>query len=127
MKYYTREHEWFELTDQADTYRMGITNFAQDQLGDVVNVELPEVGAEIHADDACGVVESVKSASDINSPLTGVVTKVNEELRNKPELINASAESDAWMIEVKVTQEPDLAASMSEQEYAAAFPMGAND
>lgn len=123
MKYYTSQHEWFEATERESIWRVGITNFAQDQLGDVVNVELPPQDSAIAVNDACAVVESVKSASDINAPLTGTVSAINVNLANDPALINSGAEGEGWLFEVEVAGEPDTTTSMSEQDYNTAYPI----
>ena len=106
---YTEEHEWILIEEQIAT--VGISDFAQDQLGDVVFVELPEVGTKIEVGKAFGVVESVKAVSDIYAPLSGEVVEINEELVDAPEVINTSAYEDGWMIKIQIsdmTQVDDL-------------------
>jgi len=98
---YTEEHEWILLEEEVAT--IGITDFAQDQLGDVVFVELPEVGTKLEAGKAFGVVESVKAVSDIYAPLSGEVVEINEELVETPEVINTSVYEDGWMIKIQVS------------------------
>ena len=93
---YTKEHEWAKL--EGDKARVGITAFAQEQLGDVVFVELPKVGAKVSAMKTFGVVESVKAVSDLYAPLTGEVVEINAELPKKPELVNADPYGKGWMI-----------------------------
>lgn len=107
---YTKEHEWVDL----DTNRVGITSFAQEALGDVVFVELPEVGAEIEAGDALGVIESVKAVSDLYSPVSGKIVAVNEELLDSPELINQDPYGKGWIVEIESTGGEDL---LSAEEY----------
>lgn len=97
---YTPEHEWVELKDGVA--RIGITTYAQEALGDVVYVSLPEVGETVTAGDTCGEVESTKSVSDVYAPLTGEVTAVNETLDGSPELVNADPYGDGWMYEIRV-------------------------
>src|SRR6266700_3556058 len=97
---YTKEHEWAKL--EGDKARVGITAFAQEQLGDVVFVELPKVGAKVSAMKPFGVVESVKAVSDLFAPLTGEVVEINAELPKKPEAVNADPYGKGWMIVVKL-------------------------
>ena len=98
---YTSDHEW--VKDQGDgVVRVGITAFAQDALGDVVYVSLPDVGDTVSAGDSCGEVESTKSVSDLYSPLEGEVTAVNEQLDATPELVNSDPYGEGWMYELKV-------------------------
>ena len=114
---YTESHEW--VRSEADgTVTIGITEFAQDALGDLVFVELPEVGRTLKAGEACAVVESVKAASDVYAPVAGTVTAVNEELRDKPEAINAAA-FEAWMYKLKPASAGDLAGLMDAAKYQA--------
>jgi len=97
---YTKEHEWAKL--EGDKARVGITGFAQEQLGDVVFVELPKVGAKIAAMKTFGVVESVKAVSDLFAPLSGEVVEINAELPKKPEVVNADPYGKGWMIVIKL-------------------------
>ena len=94
---YLETHEWVRPED--GTARVGITDFAQDELGDVVFVELPDEGADIHKDDEFGVIESIKAVSDLYAPISGTVTAVNEELFDAPELVNTDPFGDGWMLE----------------------------
>src|SRR6185436_8726064 len=103
---YTREHEWAKV--EGDRARVGITAFAQEQLGDVVFVELPKVGATIASMKTFGVVESVKAVSDLFAPLTGEVVEVNAELAKKPELVNSDPYGQGWMIVVKLANPKEL-------------------
>jgi glycine cleavage system H protein len=98
---YTAEHEWARV--EGATIRVGITDFAQEALGDVVYVSLPEVGAEIGRGEAFGEVESTKSVSDLYAPVTGTVTARNDELESRPELINSDPYGAGWIIEVEIT------------------------
>ncbi len=118
-KYYTREHEWIAPANNESTWRVGITDYAQDQLGDVVTVELPDVGSEHGAGDACSVVESVKSASDIYAPVAGKVVAINERLDAEPELVNQSPEEDGWLFEIQTDGSPDLTGFIDDQQYSA--------
>ena len=103
---YLESHEWVR-TDDA-TARVGITDFAQDELGDVVFVELPEEGADISSGDAFGVVESIKAVSDIYAPVSGTVTAINEALFDQPELVNEDPFGEGWMLEVELAAEREL-------------------
>ena len=116
MKHYTKEHEWIEAAGDG-RYRVGITDFAQEQLGDVVSVELPEAGAHLAVGDECAVIESVKAASDIYAPVAGEVAAVNDALQDNPSLINESPESDGWLWEMSVADEGALSELMDEQAY----------
>jgi glycine cleavage system H protein len=103
---YLESHEWVR-TDDA-TARVGITDFAQDELGDVVFVELPEEGADIISGEAFGVVESIKAVSDIYAPVSGTVTAINEALFDQPELVNEDPFGEGWMLEVELAAESEL-------------------
>ncbi len=103
---YTEEHEWVQIED--DIVTVGITDFAQDALGDVVFVELPDEGATVEAGKAFGVVESVKAVSDIYAPVSGEVVEVNEELPDTPEMVNASPYEDGWMVKIKLSDPSEL-------------------
>ncbi len=98
---YTEEHEWVRLDEGKAVF--GITEYAEQQLGDVVYVELPEVGDSVTAMQPCGVVESVKAASDLFSPVTGEVTEINERLADEPELVNQQPYGDGWMVAIAPT------------------------
>ena len=112
---YTKEHEWAKL--EGDRARVGITAFAQEQLGDVVFVELPKVGARIAAMKTFGVVESVKAVSDLFAPLSGEVVEVNAELPKKPEVVNADPYGKGWMIVIKLANPKESDALMSAADY----------
>ncbi|KJS84703.1 MAG: glycine cleavage system protein H [Peptococcaceae bacterium BICA1-8] len=102
---YTKEHEWVDL----ETKKIGITQYAQEALGDVVFVELPEVGTILEVGDSIGVVESVKAVSDIYAPVSGKVIAVNEELLDSPELINQDTYGKGWILQMEITEgEEDL-------------------
>jgi len=108
---YTKEHEWI-AADGA----IGITNHAQDSLGDIVFVELPKVGAEITAGQSFGTVESVKAVSDLYAPVSGTVTAVNEALATSPELVNKDAHG-AWMVKIKVKDPAEMTGLLSAADY----------
>lgn len=116
---YLSSHEWVRVEGDG-TATIGITDHAQDLLGDVVFVELPEVGAEIHAGEEAGVVESVKAASDIFSPVSGEVLAVNEALEESPDLVNNEPYEDGWFFKVKLTDESDLEPLLDADAYSAA-------
>ena len=99
---YTAEHEWVRVTD--GTARVGITGYAQDALGDVVFVTLPEVGATVTAGETCGEVESTKSVSDLYAPVSGTVTARNDALDGSPELVNSDPYGEGWMFEVELVE-----------------------
>jgi len=113
---YTKEHEWVLVEDRTAT--IGITEYAQQELGDIVYVELPEVGEKIVKDDPFGAVESVKAVSDIYAPVSGTVIEVNDTLPDSPETINDDAYGDGWMIKVEMSDADDLKDLMSAEEYA---------
>jgi glycine cleavage system H protein len=112
---YTKEHEWVAQTSNAGTIRMGITDFAQGALGDIVYVQMPKVGDAVVADKVCGEVESTKSVSEIFSPVTGTIVAINESLTNTPELVNSDPYGAGWLAEISVSGEP--AALLSATEY----------
>lgn len=97
---YTSSHEWLRIEDDGSV-TLGITDHAQEALGDLVFVELPEIGAELMAEDACCVVESVKAASDVYMPVSGEITEVNETLNDEPEIINSAPYDDGWLVRFK--------------------------
>ena len=103
---YTKTHEWARLNPDGSV-TVGITDHAQTQLGDMVFVELPELGRKVSADEGCAVVESVKAASDVYSPLTGEVTAVNEALTDKPELVNQQPYGEGWLFQLQTGEALD--------------------
>ena len=112
---YTKDHEWTK--SEGDTVVVGITDFAQSALGDIVFVELPEVGKTLTAHQAFGVVESIKSVSDLYSPISGTVVEVNSGLINSPELCNAEPYGSAWMIKVKISNTQEINTLLSATDY----------
>ena len=114
---YTREHEWVSIDGSVAT--IGITDHAQEQLGDVVFVELPEKGASIRQFASLGVVESVKAASDIYSPISGEVVERNMKVIEKPELVNTAPYGDGWMLRVKLADRSELQKLLSADDYRA--------
>ncbi|SNZ05655.1 glycine cleavage system H protein [Natronoarchaeum philippinense] len=113
--HYLESHEWARR--DGDTVHVGISDFAQDELGDVVFVELPEVGDAVAQEDQFGVVESIKAVSDLYAPVSGEVTAVNEDLFDAPELVNDDPYGDGWMLEIELDDEGDLDALLSAEEY----------
>lgn len=114
---FTKDHEWVRV--EGDIATIGITNHAQQQLGDVVFVELPEVGRKAAQGEAVAVVESVKAASDVFSPLAGEVVEVNADLSGTPAIVNEDAEGKAWFFKVKVANASELDGLMDRAAYAA--------
>ncbi len=116
-RYFTEEHEWIEV--DGDIATVGITGFAQEQLGDIVFVELPAPGTKVEAGKDAAVVESVKAASDVYSPLAGEVTEANTALEDEPSLVNESPESDGWFFKLKLADAGQLGGLMDEAAYKA--------
>lgn len=114
--YYTEEHEWMEVLED-DKVRIGITEFAQEELGDIVYVELPEKGDEFIDGEEFGSVESVKSVSAIMTPVAGTVIAVNEALEDEPELVNDDATGEGWLIELEMSGELDPDQLLSKESY----------
>jgi glycine cleavage system H protein len=112
---YSREHEWVRLA--GDVARIGITDFAQDSLGDVVFVQFPDVGTDVIAGASVGEVESTKSVSDIYVPVTGQVTAVNDALNDQPELVNSDPYGDGWMFEVTCSDPAEVAGLLDAAAY----------
>ena len=113
---YTKEHEWLRIESET-TAVVGITEYAADELGDVVFVELPDVGADVTAMSVFGEIESVKAVSELYSPVSGTVAERNEELDDTPELVNDSAYSDGWMIKIELSDTSQLDGLMSAADY----------
>ena len=116
-RYYTDEHEWIDV--DGDTATIGITDFAQDQLGDIVFVEVPAAGTELARGAEAAVVESVKAASDVYSPIGGTVTEANSALEDDPALVNSSPEADGWFFKLKVADAGELDGLMNAEKYKA--------
>lgn len=114
---YTKEHEWVRVEDDVAT--IGITNYAQEQLGDVVFVELPEIDNEVEAGNEFAVVESVKAASEVYSPVGGTVVEINEDLTAKPGLVNEDAEGEGWFVKIKLSDPDELDELMDAKAYKA--------
>ena len=114
---YTKEHEWIRVDESIGT--IGITNYAQKELGDIVYVELPKPGDHVTASESFGTVESVKAVSELYSPVTGEVVSVNPKLQNRPELLNADPHGDAWLIRVRLADRSETEKLMTADEYEA--------
>ncbi len=115
---YSKSHEWVRQEDDG-TVTVGITDHAQKLLGDMVYVEVPEVGGEVEAGDACAVVESVKAASDVYAPVGGEIVAVNERLEDEPELVNQDPYGDGWLFRLRPTDPGELDGLMDADAYAA--------
>lgn len=113
--FYTREHEWVKV--EGDTATVGITDFAQKQLGDVVYIELPAVGTQLQAHQTIGAIESVKAVSDVFSPVSGEVIEVNTALNDSPEIINQDPHGQGWIIRLKIKNKDELNHLMKASEY----------
>jgi len=120
---YTAEHEWVKAGEDGPV-RVGITDYAQDQLGDIVYVQLPEVGSTVRAGDACGELESTKSVSDLYAPVNGTVTAVNEALADQPELINTDPYGEGWLLDIDVEDAAEVAALMDADAYQGQLDQG---
>lgn len=116
-RYFTRDHEWIEV--EGETGTVGITDYAQHQLGDITFVEVPEPDRTVKKGDTVSVVDSVKAASDIYSPVSGVVTEANEELEDTPELVNDDAEGHGWLYRIALADSGELADLMDKAAYDA--------
>ncbi len=116
-RYFTEDHEWVDVDGEIGT--VGITDYAQSQLGDIVFVEVPEEGKQLAKGDDAAVVESVKAASDVYSPVSGTVIEGNGDLADDPSLVNGSAEEDGWFFKVTLSDMSELEGLMDEAAYAA--------
>lgn len=113
--HFTREHEWISVDGEVGT--IGITDYAQKQLGDVVFIELPEIGASVRQGEQAGVVESVKAASEVYAPASGTVTAVNEGLADNPGLVNADAGGNGWFFKITIADPAELAGLLDGKSY----------
>lgn len=116
-RYFTEEHEWIDV--EGDTATVGITDYAQEQLGDIVFVELPDVGAMVDKGKDAAVVESVKAASDVYAPISGEVTEANSALEDDPALVNSSPEEDGWFFKLTIGDKNEFEGLMDAAAYAA--------
>lgn len=120
---YTKDHEWIRV--DGDTGSVGVTEHAQKELGDIVFVELPAVGAHVAAKESLGTVESVKAVADVYSPVTGEVTAVNPKIQQAPELLNTDPHGDGWLVKIKLKDRGETDGLMSAEEYEAFIATGA--
>lgn len=116
-RYFTDEHEWVDV--EGETATIGITDYAQEQLGDIVFIETPEIGTELEQGDDAAVVESVKAASDVYAAVSGTVIEINEALEDEPALVNSSAEEDGWFFRLTLSDLSELDDLMDEKAYKA--------
>ena len=114
---YTSEHEWVRILDDSSSVRVGITDFAQDALGDVVYVDLPDAGTTVAASDSVGELESTKSVSEMYAPVSGTVTVVNEALADNPQLLNEDPYGDGWLCEIEMSNRDEIDAMMDAAAY----------
>ncbi|KAA3614165.1 MAG: glycine cleavage system protein GcvH [Calditrichaeota bacterium] len=112
---YTKDHEWAKL--EGDIVTVGITDYAQGELGDVVFVELPAAGDEVSQDETFGTIEAVKAVADLFSPLTGEVVEINEALTDQPDIVNSDPYGEGWMAKIKIPDESEWNALMSDEDY----------
>ncbi len=112
---YTKDHEWIRI--DGDTITVGLSDYAQDQLEDIVYLDLPDAGLEVEKEESFGSVEAVKAVEDIYSPVTGEIVEVNELLEDKPELCNTDPYGDGWLVKIKVTDSSELEELLSADEY----------
>jgi len=112
---YTKNHEWARV--EGDVATLGITDHAQKELGDIVFVELPEVGDEFERDEAIGTIEAVKTVADMNTPLSGEIVEVNEDLEDSSEVINKDPYGEGWIAKIKLSDESELDEMLSAEEY----------
>ena len=117
MRYFTKDHEWIDVDASGETATVGITDYAQGQLGDIVFVEVPASGARLDKGSDAAVVESVKAASDVYSPVTGTVSQGNPALEGDPSLVNTSPEADGWFFTIVLENKDELSALMDEAAY----------
>lgn len=117
--YFTEDHEWISV--DGDTATIGITEHAQEQLGDLVFVELPDTGKNVAKGDEAVVVESVKAASDVYAPVTGEITEVNSALADDPSLVNRSAQNEGWLVKMKLSDPSELEGLMDASAYEASI------
>jgi glycine cleavage system H protein len=118
---FSESHEWIEVLPQSEIGVVGVSNYAQKELGDIVYVELPRIGKDVKAGSEVAVLESTKAAADIYSPVSGTIVEVNEKLKSMPELINQSPETDGWIFKIKLANNNELNQLMDLKAYRAQF------
>eukprot|EP00347_Sterkiella_histriomuscorum_P021685 403333119 len=114
---FTKDHEWIEYDTTTKIGKIGITKFAQGELGDIVHVDIKEVGQTFTKGDGITAIESVKTAADVYAPVTGEVISQNQKVKDDPALVNSDSETDGWLIQVKISDEKDLSDLMDEKQY----------
>lgn len=114
---YTKEHEWIAATGESQVFRIGITDYAQGALGDIVYIQMPKIGESVVADKVCGEVESTKSVSEIYAPVTGKIISINDALNKNPELINTDAYGDGWIAEIEIADISVIEKLLSADDY----------
>jgi len=114
--YYTKDHEWAKL--EGDVATVGVTDYAQGELGDVVFIELPAIGKKVEMGGAFGTIEAVKAVADLYAPLSGAIVGVNNALENSPELVNQSPYGDGWMVKIKISNKSEIDQLMNAEQYA---------
>lgn len=119
MKKFTESHEWVMIDHDIAT--IGVSHHAQKELGDIVYVELPKIGKDVHAGNEAAVLESTKAAADVYSPISGTIIEVNEKLKDHSELINNAAETDGWIFKLKIKDSKELDQLLSQEEYQSKF------
>ena len=119
MRYFTKDHEWIDVADSGETATVGITDYAQAQLGDIVFVEVPASGTRVTKGGDAAVVESVKAASDVYAPVSGTVSEGNPSLEGEPALVNTSPEADGWFVTIVLDDAAELDGLMDEAAYKA--------
>jgi len=112
---YTKEHEWIQVNDNILT--IGITDFAQGELGDIIFVEFPEIGEEFQKDDPFGTIEAVKTVADIFAPVQGKIIEINHDIENSPEVINADPYGDGWLVKIEITEHMVSDGLLSPEDY----------
>jgi len=114
---YTEEHEWTKLDESNNTVTVGITDFAQSELGDIVFLELPDTGSDVNAGDPLGTIEAVKTVADIYAPVSGTVLELNEALSDSPELINEDPYGEGWILKIEIKDSAELKQLLSVEKY----------
>lgn len=117
MVRFTDEHEWVAVEDGSDVATVGITGYAAGELGDIVFVELPEVGSEFKQTDSLGTIEAVKTVTDLYAPVTGAVVEINPQLEDNPEVINQSPLEDGWFLKIRMADRSELDGLMTQEQY----------
>ena len=115
--YYTEEHEWAEFDEDTQIATIGITNYAQSELGDIVFLEFPTVGAQVSTGDTLGTIEAVKTVADVYAPVSGEIVEINSALEDSPELVNDEPYENGWLVKIKLSDSSELKKLMSADDY----------